>query len=163
MEYQLKMLWCFFQKHPISEQTSNTILDWATFCWIGTELRIYSTNSKTKPRKSHWREWKAVQGIYRHHSETNLTSTLKLPVQLPLEIHENSGAAVPDVTPRTKHSPTESQLSPVVITHRFHTKMFTFKTERVKHGWRSITNHTRGNNILVLSVSLAHILKNSII
>lgn len=72
------------------------------FCSKGIELWMNCTNSKTKPRNSHPRAWERVQGIYQHQAETILTSPLKLPVQLLLELSKKSGAAVPGVTSRTK-------------------------------------------------------------
>lgn len=88
------------------------------------ELHLF----KDKTQKVTFKRMKSrVRGIHQHHSEANLTSTLKLPKQLLLELHETPSAAVPDVNSRTKHSPLGCQLSPVAITHKSHRKMLSFK------------------------------------
>lgn len=58
----------------------------------------------------------------------------------------------------------EGHLHPVIIIHRFHTELFSFRIKRLKCCWKSIaTTHKSGTNVLVLTVSLTCIFNKKII
>lgn len=122
MKCELMVLGCFFQKQSLWEQMTNTPTQLSTFLLEGDgtldELHLF----KDKTQKVTCKRTKSrVRGIHQHHSEANLTSTLKLPKQLLLELHETPGDPVPDVTMWTKHClwmPTQSSGYHPQISHK---------------------------------------------
>lgn len=138
MKYEPVVLGVCFSRNIPFQNKLPTDLFWATFCSKGIKLWMNLTNSKTKSRNSHPREWKRVQGIYQHQPETNLTSTLKLSMQLLLELSKSQVLLCLVFLLEENNSPREYHLRPVIITHRFHTEMFSFKIKRLTCCWKSI-------------------------
>lgn len=127
-------LGAFFRNSPFENKWPTHLLSWAPFCLKGMELWMNSTYSKTKPRKSHARKRKAESGEF-------ISITLRQ-IWLQLWSYQNSccwssmrhQVILCLMLLCEQNIVFECQLSPVVITHRSHTKMFSFKIKGQKVG-----------------------------